>query len=60
MVRVVVFGEAAELQSGANVWHHIARGAADEPPWVSGRIDAVADAIHRRLQGYAVAAPPPR
>ena len=52
--RVVIRAEAAEYKPGFTKIIPFARGAADEPPWVQGRIDNMAARIHERLRPYAV------
>jgi hypothetical protein len=56
--RVEVDGEAAQYSPGYAILTPFPHGAPDEPGWVPGRIDDLGTAIYKRLQQYAVAAPP--
>jgi len=54
-VAVKVDGAAQGHLSGASKARPYKRGAADEPPWVQGRIDGLAVSIHQKLQGKEIA-----
>lgn len=56
--RIELDGEAALYRPDMTMLQPFKHGDIDEPPWVQGRIDAVREAMHRRLADKATLSRP--